>query len=72
MKYLEHTLSIILIAYFAVSAAGCSSENNSSQKTQGDAGVFQGYRDSMDKAENVERVIMQADKNRREEMEKNY
>ncbi|MBT2972166.1 MAG: hypothetical protein B6D72_05090 [gamma proteobacterium symbiont of Ctena orbiculata] len=72
MNYLERALSILLVAYFAVSAIGCSAEENSSRKAQGDAGVFQGYRDSMDKAENVERVIMQADKNRREEMEKNY
>ncbi|MEW8338041.1 MAG: hypothetical protein AB2596_20695 [Candidatus Thiodiazotropha sp.] len=72
MKFPAHALSITLIAYITVSAAGCSSEESSSRKRQDDAGVFQGYRERMDKAENVERVIMQADKNRREEMEKNY
>ncbi|MEW8506857.1 MAG: hypothetical protein AB2598_09110 [Candidatus Thiodiazotropha sp.] len=70
MNFLEHKPSIVLLAYLALSASGCSTDENSNQKTEAGAGVFQGYRDSMDKAENVERVIMQADRERREMMEK--
>ncbi|MET0070162.1 MAG: hypothetical protein ABW096_08970 [Candidatus Thiodiazotropha sp.] len=73
MNYPERLSSILLAAYFTVSVVGCSSDESAGEKKMdGDAGVFQGYRDSMDKAEDVERIIMQADRNRKKEMDKNY
>ncbi|MEW8027088.1 MAG: hypothetical protein AB2792_10120 [Candidatus Thiodiazotropha sp.] len=63
-------LQIVLISSVVYIFAGCSSEENSREKAKGDAGVFQGYRDVMDKAENVEQTLMQADRNRREEIDR--
>ncbi|MBW9267397.1 MAG: hypothetical protein K1563_06155 [Candidatus Thiodiazotropha sp. (ex. Lucinisca nassula)] len=66
MNILRYTLIFSVVCLFA----GCSSEENNSKKTKGDAGVFQGYRDVMDKAENVEQTLIQANKERREEIDR--
>ncbi|MES9812888.1 MAG: hypothetical protein ABW155_09245 [Candidatus Thiodiazotropha sp.] len=60
-------ITIFSVVYFFT---GCSSEENNSEMTKGDAGVFQGYRDVMDKAENVEQTLIQTNKKRREEIER--
>jgi hypothetical protein len=35
-----------------------------------DADVFQGYKDTLDKAQSVEKTLLQADKSRREELKR--
>jgi hypothetical protein len=62
-----HTL--ILSAILCV-AAGCSSDENSNEKANNDAGVFQGYKDSYDKAQGVEQTLLQADKARRDALQR--
>ncbi|MEW8472894.1 MAG: hypothetical protein AB2652_09160 [Candidatus Thiodiazotropha endolucinida] len=64
MNILRYMLIFSVVSLFT----GCSSEENNSKKTEGDAGVFQGYRDVMDKAENVEQTLIQTNKKRREEI----
>jgi hypothetical protein len=72
MNHPKLILQTLVITAIVTIAAACSSEENSSEKVKADAEVFKGYTDALDKAENVEQTLMQADKRRREEMEKNY
>ncbi|MES9969052.1 MAG: hypothetical protein ABW092_03400 [Candidatus Thiodiazotropha sp.] len=63
------TKILILISIIGL-AASCSSEESSNKPKKTDAGVFQGYKDSLDKAEGVEQTLLQADKARREELQR--
>jgi hypothetical protein len=60
--------TLILSTILCVTA-GCSSDEESKEKVNNDAGVFQGYKDSYDKAQGVEQTLLQADKSRREALE---
>lgn len=62
----------ILIATITCAIAGCSADESGREQAKGDADVFKGYKDAMNKAEDVNQTLMQADKQRRAEMEKNY
>jgi hypothetical protein len=61
--------TLILSAILCVTV-GCSSDEDSKEKAKNDAGVFQGYKDSYDKAQGVEQTLLEADKSRREALEK--
>jgi hypothetical protein len=50
--------------------AGCSSEQNSDKQEKKDADVFQGYKETYDRARNVEQTLLQADRARREELQR--
>jgi PBP1b-binding outer membrane lipoprotein LpoB len=72
MKFSMIMNRIALITAILSIVAGCSSDDDNKQKVQNkDAGVFQGYRDAMDKAENVEQTLLQADKARRAKIDAN-
>ena len=50
--------------------ASCSSDENNDKPMKTDPGVFHGYKDSLDKAKGVEQTLLQADKARREELQR--
>ncbi|MES9991569.1 MAG: hypothetical protein ABW098_06410 [Candidatus Thiodiazotropha sp.] len=60
---------ILLISVTLWVTAGCSSEQSGSEQAKQDDGVFQGYKETMDRAKGVEQTLMQADKTRREQMD---
>lgn len=67
MARLKH----FVLSAMIVITAGCSSENSDHQEAASDAGVFQGYKDNLDKAKSVDQTLMQADKARRTMIDKN-
>jgi hypothetical protein len=62
--------TLILSAILCVTV-GCSSDEDSKEKAKNDdAGVLRGYKDSYDKAQGVEQTLLEAEKSRREALEK--
>lgn len=49
---------------------GCSAEESGDEKAKQDTHVFHGYKDTLDKANSVDQTLMQADRARREELQR--
>ncbi|WP_316365559.1 hypothetical protein [Candidatus Thiodiazotropha sp. CDECU1] len=64
------SLKTLFIVSIIGLTASCSSDENNNKPMKTDPGVFQGYKDTLDKAQGVEQTLLQADKARREELQR--
>lgn len=64
------SLNALFIVSIIGLTASCSSDENNNQPMKTDPGVFHGYKDSLDKAQGVEQTLLQADRARREELQR--
>jgi hypothetical protein len=64
---IQQTLILSLIIYLTVA---CSSDENSNERVNNDTNAFQGYTDTLDKAHDAEQTLLQAEKARRDELQR--
>jgi hypothetical protein len=61
---------IFIVSVIICITVACSSEENSNEKVNNNAGAIQGYTDTLDKAHSVEQTLLQAEKARRDELQR--